>query len=293
MFVEAIEKVDAFTRPIHTITRTHGGLVTPGSATLFFVNDEGVAVTCKHVLNVIAQSDEINKQYAQFKAERDKLPKDASFKKKLYGLELKYKFKKETVLQVKNSFINTFDHISDIQCHAHPTLDLAILIFKGFTKKYYTSHATFLKDPTQAKQGKYLCRLGYPFPEFNNFEYKAERDDIDWTQTGNPNSPKFPLDGIITRFVGQDHQLASIEMSTPGLRGQSGGPLFDREGIVYGMQHLTSHLHLGFDIKEKEIIQDGKKTKVSNFPFLHVGHCIHVDRIKDFLKEYDINYDEK
>ena len=53
MFVEAIEKVDAFTRPIHTITRTHGGLVTPGSATLFFVNDEGVAVTCKHVLNVI------------------------------------------------------------------------------------------------------------------------------------------------------------------------------------------------------------------------------------------------
>ena len=82
-------------------------------------------------------------------------------------------------------------------------------------------------------------------------------------------------------------------MSTPGLRGQSGGPLFDREGIVYGMQHLTSHLHLGFDIKEKEIIQDGKKTKVSNFPFLHVGHCIHVDRIKDFLKEHHINYDEK
>ena len=293
MFVEAIEKVDTFTRPIHTINRTYGGLITPGSATLFFVNDEGVAITCKHVLNVIAQADEINSRYTQFRAERDTLLKDASYKKKLGGLELKYKFKKETIVQLKNSFINTFDRISDIQFHAHPTLDLAILIFKGFSKKYYTSYATFLKDSSEAKQGRYLCRLGYPFPEFNNFKYNAELDDIEWTQTGNSNSPKFPLDGIITRFVETDHQLASIEMSTPGLRGQSGGPLFDRQGIIYGMQHLTSHLHLGFDIKEKEIIQEGKKGKVSNYPFLHVGHCIHVDRIKAFLREHDIQYHEK
>lgn len=293
MFVEAIEKVDAFTRPIHSINRTHGGLVTPGSATLFFVNDEGVAITCKHVLNVIAQADEINKHYAQFKAERDRLPKDMHYKKKLQGLELKYKLKKETIVQAKNTFVNTFDHISDIVCHAHPTLDLAILMFKGFTKKYYTSYATFLKDSSEAKQGKYLCRLGYPFPEFNNFEYNVIADDINWTTMGNSNSPRFPLDGIITRFVGQDNQLTAIEMSTPGLRGQSGGPLFDRDGIIYGMQHLTSHLHLGFDIKEKEIVQDGKKAKVSNYPFLHVGHCIHVDRIKEFLREHRIQYHEK
>ena len=82
-------------------------------------------------------------------------------------------------------------------------------------------------------------------------------------------------------------------MSTPGLRGQSGGPLFDREGLVYGMQHMTSHLHLGFDIKDKEIIQEGKRMKVSNFPFIHVGHCIHVDRIKEFLILNSIKFYEE
>lgn len=293
MFAEAIEKVDTFTRPIHTISRTYSGFVTPGSATLFFVNDEGVAITCKHVLNVIAQADQINSSYVRFKNERDALPRDVHFKKKLQALETKYQYKKGTTVQRKNNFINTFDTISDIECHAHPSLDLAILVFKGFSKKFYTSHATLLKDTTQIKQGRSLCKLGYPFPEFNNFEYHAGRDDIDWTNTGNPNSPRFPLDGIVTRFVGTEHhQVTAIEMSTPGLRGQSGGPLFDRNGIIYGMQFQTSHLHLGFDIADKEIIQDGRKMHVSNYPFLHVGHCIHVDRIKDFLDEYRIKYYE-
>jgi hypothetical protein len=51
-------------------------------------------------------------------------------------------------------------------------------------------------------------------------------------------------------------------------------------------------LHLGFDLKEREIINEGKKTKVSNYPFLHVGYCIHVDKIKDFLREHAISFTE-
>jgi hypothetical protein len=293
MFVEAIEKVDEFTRPMHTIARTYGGLISPGTSTLFFVNEDGVAITCKHVLNIITQADSINNQFNQFKAERDRLPKDGKYNKNLMGLELKYKYKKENTVQIKNNFINAFDKISNIQCYAHPTLDLAILVFEGFTQKLYSSHATFIKDSGKIKQGKSLCRLGYPFPEFSNFQHNPLADDIEWTQTGNPHTPKFPIDGILTRFGAADNQVVSIEMSTPGLRGQSGGPLFDTVGLVYGMQNQTNHLHLGFDIKDQEIIQDGKKSKVSNHPFLHVGHCIHVDRIKEFLAQHRIKYYEK
>lgn len=293
MYIKAIETVDQFTRPVHTITRTYGGLVSPGTSTIFFVNEDGVAITCKHVLEVIAQADPVNIQFNNFKTERDKLPKDGKFKKNLLGLEMKYKYKKETTVQIKNNFINSVDTIGNIKYHAHPTLDLAIIIFEGFKQKFYNSYATFVKDPNKIKQGKSLCRLGYPFPEFNNFQHNPATDDIEWTNTGNPNSPKFPLDGIITRFGGDGNQIISIEMSTPGLRGQSGGPLFDSEGLVYGMQYMTSHLHLGFDIKDKEIIHDGKKTKVSNYPFLHVGHCIHVDRIKDFLTQHNIKFYEE
>jgi len=104
MFEASIEKILQFTRPIHTISRTYGGLVSPGTSTLFFVNDKGVAITCKHVLNLILASDNINQTYAKFKAERDKLPKDNKYKKHLQGLELKYHYTKETTIQVKKHF---------------------------------------------------------------------------------------------------------------------------------------------------------------------------------------------
>lgn len=294
MFEPAIDKILQFTRPLHSISRTYNGLILPGTSTFFFVNDNGVAITCKHVMNLIPAADEINRTFNQFKAERDRLNKDNKYRRNLQGLEIKYKYHPDTTVQLKNNFLNCFDNISEITCHAHPTLDLAILEFKGFNKLFYNSHASFIKDSNKIKQGKYLCRIGFPFPEFNNFKHNPDLDDIEWTSTGNPNSPSFPIDGILTRFVADyaTSGITGIEMSTPGLKGQSGGPLFDMEGNIYGMQSATNHLHLGFDMKDKEIIQDGKKGKVSNYPFLHVGICVHVDRIKEFLSQHHIRFDE-
>ena len=66
MFTLAIEKALQYTRPLHNIHRTYGGMLLPGSSTFFFVNNEGVAVTCKHVLNSIIGADQINVQYQNF-----------------------------------------------------------------------------------------------------------------------------------------------------------------------------------------------------------------------------------
>jgi hypothetical protein len=293
MFERAIEKMLAFTRPIHTISRTYGGLVSPGTSTLFFVNDMGVAVTCKHVVSLVPSAENMNREFAKFKEERKQLANDGKYKRNLNGLELKYKYNNETTVQLKNMFMNCFDKIEQIVYHVHPTLDLAIMEFKGFNKILYNSHATFLKDGKSMRQGMSLCRIGFPFPEFNNFRHDPASDDIEFTSEGITSSPSFPIDGIITRFVGDTSgKISGIEMSTPGLRGQSGGPLFDGDGLIYGMQHETHHLYLGFDIKEKEIISGGKKNKVSNFPFLHVGRCIHSEEIKAFLTQHKISFSE-
>ncbi|MBC7889234.1 MAG: trypsin-like peptidase domain-containing protein [Ferruginibacter sp.] len=293
MFESAIEKISGFTRPLHTISRTYGGLVIPGSSTFFFVNDKGVAITCKHVASLIPAADDINAAYLKFKRERDKLANDSRYHKLLKGLETKYKYDKETTVQLKNNFLNCFDKLEQITCHVHPTLDLAIIEFKGFEKILYNGHASFIKNSSNIRQGKYLCRIGFPFPEFNNFKHNPASDDIEWTNTGNPNSPTFPIDGIITRFTGDATEgITGIEMSTPGLKGQSGGPLFDTDGKIYGMQFATNHLHLGFDLQDKEIMNGGKKTKVSNYPFLHVGIAIHADKIKTFLRQHAIDFTE-
>ena len=107
-------------------------------------------------------------------------------------------------------------------------------------------------------------------------------------------TPRFPIDGMMTRQIADANgTIFGIEMSTPGLRGQSGGPLFDEDGIIYGMQFATKHLHLGFDIIDMKIQSGGMERTVSNQPFLHVGHCIYVEVIKDFLREKDIEFFEE
>lgn len=73
------------------------------------------------MLEIIAQAAPVNIQFNNFKTERDKLPKDGKFKKNLLGLEMKYKFKKETTVQIKNNFVNSVDTIGNIKYHAYPT----------------------------------------------------------------------------------------------------------------------------------------------------------------------------
>ncbi len=293
MFVKAIEEINRFTRPIHTIMRNYGShKVGPGASTLFFVNNEGIALTCRHVAEHLLHAEKINQQYLLFTQARFRLKKDEMYDSNLKQLELQFNYHHEVMIQAKHSFVGCFDKITGFDCQMHPSADLAILRFKGFSQIFYQGYARFVEDDNAARPGKMLCRLGYPFPEFNNYTYNYQKDDIEWTKEGNPRSPSFPIEGIITRLIAQQGIIAGIEMSTPGLRGQSGGPLFDPDGFVYGMQSSTRHLHLGFDLVNFEIPAGSGTKKITNTPFLHVGQCVHVSVIKSFLREHGILYQE-
>lgn len=290
MFVDAIQKVSGYTRAIHSISRTYlSNQIIPGAATLFFVNELGVAVTCKHVIQWLNQGRTVNSKYQEFAAKK----KELRHPKKIKELEQTYGFKENSIIQQKTTFVDCVDRMSGFTWHLHPTYDLAILKFNDIGRPLYQGHAVFGKNSSSINQGSYLCRLGFPFPEFKNFIYSEEKDDILWTADGAKASPRFPIEGMLTRFVADNKGVKfGIEMSTPGLRGQSGGPLFDSNGHIYGMQSRTKHLHLGFDIEEKQIRSNGKLKNVSDYSFIHLGECIHMDIIKDFLKTHQIKFYE-
>ncbi len=294
MFTDAIITASKFTRPIHTLTRLYGTTeAVPGAATLFFVNEEGWALTCKHVVQLIPAADRMGQTYERFKAELESIKGSSDFAAGKSGLERKYGYTGNTTIQMKNNFVGCVDRLAGFNMHLHPEYDLALLKFEGFSRLLCSEFPAFQKDESYLKQGRFLCRLGYPFPEFTNFAYNPATDDIEWTREGMAGSPVFPIEGMITRFLGDGTRTMGIEMSTPGLRGQSGGPLFNEAGVVQGMQFATKHLHLGFDIENKEIRVQGQKKEVSDYPFIHLGHCMHVSVLKEFMREKGIRFDER
>jgi hypothetical protein len=135
------------------------------------------------------------------------------------------------------------------------------------------------------RPGLSVCRLGYPF-----YEVKAEFDEETNSFKIAPRAfpvPRFALDGIVARFHQRstdDGRVATfVETSTPGLRGQSGGPLLDSRGRICGIQSHTVHLDLGFDARFK---RDG--AEVVERQFLNVGAAIHVQDVLDFLDEQGV-----
>lgn len=131
------------------------------------------------------------------------------------------------------------------------------------------------------RQGESVCRYGFPFHTVNA-GYDESTGEFSVGRGAFP-VPAFALDGIVARF---NHRAASdgssalfVETSTPGLRGQSGGPLMDVAGRLCGIQSQTAHLDLGFDAPYAGA--DG--SPVTERQFLNVGLASHVDEVRALL----------
>ena len=293
MFAEAIEKAAEYTKAIHSIGRNYGStVIQPGTATLFFINSDGWALTCGHVAGQFAIAEALQRKAQDFANELSARRGSIKQNKLVKELEKKYGYSKNALYELHNRFMNCFEGDCQIHITKHREIDIALIKIDGFTRLLCDEFPIFPSDTSSIQQGKFLCRLGFPFPEFTNFEYDKDNDRLIWTDTGRKATPRFPIEGMVTRFVQDDQgNRFAFELSTPGLRGQSGGPAFDIEGKVWGMQFQTAHLDLDFDV-DQEVMRKGSKKRVTDSAFLHVGRCIHVDVLKSFMKDNNVHFAE-
>jgi hypothetical protein len=84
---------------------------------------------------------------------------------------------------------------------------------------------------------------------------------------------------------GPGFPVSFVETSSPGLRGQSGGPTFDVEGNIWAIQSQTRHLPLGFSPEIKDGGQNHKEHQ-----FLNVGMGTHVETLLGLFKLIGIKH---
>jgi S1-C subfamily serine protease len=270
MFAEAYKIATHFTFPLIISNRFYDATIESGLGSFVIINDDGWIITAAHVLQGLQTFQVHQSEMTQFQ------------QTKTAGIEPNPKW------ILNHSMWFGADHHRISQFHVLPENDLAIGKIDNLDPNF-VKHYPIFQRPNGVQPATSLCKLGYPF-----FDLQATFSEASKSFAFDPSIfpiPTFPMDGMMTRQVvtGKSpngyYDYKWIETSTPGLRGQSGGPTFDKFGKIWAIQSKTMHLPLGFSPK---IIKDGKEIEENQF--LNVGLGVHVETMLKFLDFYKVEY---
>jgi hypothetical protein len=282
MFQDAIAKNSRYVFPVYTGVKFYGSdEILNGIATMIALNQEGWFLTCRHVADSLCAEAVINARYLDFQKEFE------NEKENRQAVIKKYNISNNQAVLLRNILPFTSNKPFKVQFIFHDYLDLAAIHIDNLDLKL-ENYPVFSKN--NSKQGKSLCKLGFPFPEYDYFKLNNAKNSIITKQKGRLSTPLFPLDGMMTRDVVDKKGIISLfEMSSPGIRGQSGGPIFDSHGILFGMQVETRIMDLAYDING--IVSRGSERKqIDAYSFLYLGIGINSSTIRSFLDENKIKY---
>ena len=166
--------------------------------------------------------------------------------------------------------------------------DVTIVRLTGFDAASVRAYPVFGQPANALRPGDALCRLGFPLHQaLAAFDEKTGAFSLDPSMLP---IPRFPMDGIYTRDAVRENSVTHrkvrfLETSSPGLRGQSGGPIFDTQGRIWAIQSSTIHLPLGFS--PEVVAADG--TKTVEHQFINLGLGCHADEVLAFLAENKVS----
>lgn len=287
MFANAYEKASAFTHPLIVSTRSFDGTVECGLGTFVVINSEGWALTVAHLLNTIPAHQQSTKEIDEYKAQAALIERDAS-------LNARQKQRSISHIKTNPTWITSFSiwwgwdgvHAKDFV--VFPEANLALAKLEGFEASFVKEYPVF-KSLANLRPGTSLCKLGYPF-HMLGAKYDEATDAFELAPGTLP-VPRFPMDGIFTREIvtgksnDEKHELKFIETSSPGLRGQSGGPIFDVNGTVWAIQGGTTNFPLGFNAISQK---NGKRFEENQF--INIGWGIHPEVITGFMSENKVEF---
>ena len=297
MFRAAIQVASGFTRPVVVSSKTVAGTCQAGIGAFVIVNKDGWFVTADHIIGQLQELLDSCDRVAKLKADRATVEQDAT---------IDAKAKRKQLARMKHpddAHVEEFatwwggDGLTVVDIKRLPQIDLAVGRLTPFDPTLVPAYPVFKNPSISFTIGASLCRLGFPFYDLSA-SWDATTRHFILPPTSVP-IPLFAIDGILSRMINFPLPPAQpglvlpsfawkmIETSSPGLRGQSGGPVFDAGGRIWGIQSSTKSYPLGFDPD----VPGGKRGDKEH-QFLNVGWGIHSETVTGMLADLKVPFDQ-
>jgi hypothetical protein len=287
VFATANSLARRFTYPMIVSTRHWKGSVETSVGAFVVLNRDGWIVTSAHAFGLVSKARADGPKVAALTAQIAALRADAAMAPaRLAGAVAELERTAEPSWITNISTWCGRDGVTLRDVRVTPAADIAIGRLDPVPPDMVATLPVLKNPDIGLEPGRSLCRLGFAFTKV-----KATFDESAGGFRIQGEVPYFPLEGMFTRIVDAGRtpdrkiRVRFVETSSPGLRGQSGGPLFDVQGRVWGIQSRTAHIALGFN-PEAEIA--GKKTQVPQF--INLGLAVHAGTLIEILDEAGIAY---
>lgn len=288
MFANAYKLASCFTRPLMISMRFYDNSVKCGVGAFVILNNEGWIITAAHLWKPFETYQQHIKKLSAYDQQLKAIEQDQSLTTEQRNKKLQ-QTKPDPGWIMNLAFFWGWEGVSIKDVRTFYEGDILIGRLEPFEKTMVKTYPV-IKDPSKdLNPGTSLCKLGYPFHEIKASWDKTK--DCFVLAEGVLPIPRFPIEGIYTRnlVVGRSrnekYEIKLLETSSPGLRGQSGGPIFDINGTVWAIQSSTNHFALGFSPKVKK---NGKEVEENQF--LNVGRGIHPELLVAFLTDNGISF---
>ena len=289
MFRLACAHVGALTRPVVVSWITADGTCASRIGACLQINDEGWVATTSHILEFIGRLNRSKAQYLQGNVSGGEPTNGSANGKGPSGWKDRVEPAAPDSVRDYSAWWGT-DGMRLLDARFNEETDAAIGRLDPFSADMMPAWPE-LQHPSDAEgPGTSLCKLGFPFHRI-----VPEYDEQSGTFNLPPGSvplPFFPIEGIYARTLEMAPRSAGgapprfIETSSPSLPGHSGGPLFDANGRIWGIQSHTAHYALGL----RQVLPIGEGTGESPQQFLNVGRAIHISSILRLLDEFGVAY---
>ena len=270
--------------PIEIATHLKSGKTGYGVGAGILVNDDGWILTAGHILKTITDLNDAADKARSYEKRVKDIHDDGTLSDAEKNAKLDSLGEISADSSIRRSAIMiAYRDTRKIEGTMFEPADVGVFRAKDFPVPEEYRQPRFRKEPIYL--GEMFCRAGYPF-----YEKMVEWDEEHQTFVSRAETvPLFVNEGLVSRFLKHEVTLGGdkkaivnlMETSSPGLRGQSGGPLFDTMGRILGMQIQTTCYPLDFK---------GEKDGHTEHQFLNVGRALHVETILRFLDSLKISY---